>query len=395
MTTAPRPGAGAPRHYEFPHTERVTLDNGLRVVVANIPRLPLVTVLALVDAGSSNDPSGREGVASLTARALTEGTTRLDGASLALEMERLGSGIDSGSDWDEAMVHLTVMPTRLERAMTVMGDVLMTPSFAPRDVERLRAERLADLLQQQVEPRSLAHDKFSEVLFVAGSRYGVPSSGRTATVAHLDAEAVRAFHAARYGPHTTTLIFSGDVTLERAVALAHATLGAWTQTTVSPVAIDDQPRHEGRRVHLVHKSDAPQTELRVGHGGVPRRHLDYFPITVMNALLGGLFSSRINLNLREKNGYTYGDAAPDPLWCRRRSKPKSPTLRRVRFSMRLRACERRRSAPTNFRSPPHSSMACFPFATKRPRPWPTPWRPQRRTVSTRTTTRDTASACDR
>ena len=306
MTTAPRPGAGAPRHYEFPHTERVTLDNGLRVVVANIPRLPLVTVLALVDAGSSNDPSGREGVASLTARALTEGTTRLDGASLALEMERLGSGIDSGSGWDEAMVHLTVMPTRLERAMTVMGDVLMTPSFAPRDVERLRAERLADLLQQQVEPRSLAHDKFSEVLFVAGSRYGVPSSGRTATVAHLDAEAVRAFHAARYGPHTTTLIFSGDVTLERAVALAHATLGAWTQTTVSPVAIDDQPRHEGRRVHLVHKSDAPQTELRVGHGGVPRRHLDYFPITVMNALLGGLFSSRINLNLREKNGYTYG-----------------------------------------------------------------------------------------
>ncbi|MGH7654964.1 MAG: M16 family metallopeptidase, partial [Gemmatimonadaceae bacterium] len=126
------------------------------------------------------------------------------------------------------------------------------------------------------------------------------------TVRALDAGQLRAFHAARYVPGATTLVFAGDVTGNRAVQLAERAFGAWRGTAASVARVDDRVAQAGRQVHIVNKSGAPQSELRVGHAGVPRSHPEYFPIVVMNALLGGLFSSRINLNLRERNAFTYG-----------------------------------------------------------------------------------------
>lgn len=306
MTTSRRPAAAPPREYRFPNVERATLSNGVTIAVAPMPRLPLVTVLALVDAGAAMEPAGNEGIASLTARALVEGTVRRDGATLTLDAERLGSGLESSCDWDDVMVHMTVMPSHLNRALTLLGEVVTEPAFTPRDVERLRAERLADLLQQQVEPRSLADDKFSEFLYARRSRYALPPDGSSATVTALTADVVRAFHRARYVPGMLTLIVVGDVTTEDAFRMADASVGAWRGVAAGVPPLDDQVRTSGRRVHIVAKSEAPQTELRVGHRGVPRGHPDYFPVVVMNALLGGLFSSRINLNLRERNAFTYG-----------------------------------------------------------------------------------------
>ncbi len=306
MTGAKRPGAGTPREYLFPTIERLKLTNGMRIAVAPMPRLPLVTVLALVDAGASCDPAGREGAASLTVGALAEGTTRLDGATLTEKFETLGTGFSSGSDWDDATAHVAVTPERLETAIALLGDVMTSPAFAQRDVERLKAERLSDLMQQQVEPRGLADDKFSEFLFVPGSRYAVPGGGSMASVRTLDAAQLRAFHAARYVPGATTLVFSGDVTAAKAAELAERAFGGWRGALPSEARVDDRTAVSGRQLHIVNKVGAAQTELRVGHGGVPRGHPDYFPIVVMNALLGGLFSSRINLNLRERNAFTYG-----------------------------------------------------------------------------------------
>lgn len=306
MTNAIRPQAGAPREYAFPHIERATLANGMRVAVAPIPRLPIVTVLALVDAGASCDAAGTEGAASLTTAALAEGTTKLDGAALTEKFETLGTALSSAGDWDDATAHIAVTPERLETAMELLGDVLTAPAFAQKDVERLKAERLAELMQQQVEPRGLADDKFSEFLFVKGSRYAVPVGGSMSSVRALDAAQLRRLHAARYVPAATTLVFAGDVTSARAVALAERALGGWNGARQPDVRVDDRVSVSGPQVHIVNKADAPQSELRVGHAGVPRSHPKYFPIVVMNALLGGLFSSRINLNLRERNAYTYG-----------------------------------------------------------------------------------------
>jgi zinc protease len=278
----------------------------MRIAVAPMPRLPLVTVLALVDAGASCDDGGREGASSLTVSALAEGTTRLDGATLTEKFESLGTGLASASDWDDATAHIAVTPERLETAIAFLGEVVTSPAFSQKEVERLKAERLADLMQQQVEPRGLADDKFAEFLFVPGSRYALPEGGRMASVRALDAAHLREFHRARYVPGAMTLVFTGDVTGKRAVQLAERAFGAWRGNAPAGVQVDDRTAPAAREVHIVNKAGAPQSELRVGHAGVPRSHPDYFPIVVMNALLGGLFSSRINLNLRERNAYTYG-----------------------------------------------------------------------------------------
>lgn len=303
---ANRPAPGVPRDYQFPAVTRSTLANGLRIAVAPMSRLPIVTVLAVVDAGAERDPRGQEGIASLTARALTEGAGALDGAALTERFELLGSGLDAGSDWDDAVVHLSVTPARIEAAIVLLADVLRAPVFAERDIERLKAERLSDLLQQQVEPRGLATDKFNEFLFEEGSRYQRPEGGLRETVSALQPADVRAFHARQYVPSATTLIFAGDLTVARATELAERIFGAWTGGAAPARAVNDRTVGAARRVRIVHKPDAPQSELRVGHRGLARPHPDYFPVVVMNALLGGLFSSRINLNLREKNAFTYG-----------------------------------------------------------------------------------------
>ncbi len=309
MTAAffsPRPPPGIPRDYHFPSIERTSLSNGMRIAVARMPRLPLVTVLALVDAGASCDAAGREGTASLTVDALAEGTTKLDGAKLAEKFETLGTALSSDGDWDDATAHIAVTPERLETAMALLGEVLMNPAFAQRDVERLKAERLSVLMQQQVEPRGLADDKFSQFLFISGSRYAVPAGGNMASVRAVDAPQLRAFHSSRYVPGAITLVFAGDITAEKATRLTERALGSWKGTAAPPATVDDRVSNTGRQLHIVNKAGAPQSELRVGHAGVARGHPDYFAIVVMNALLGGLFSSRINLNLRERNAFTYG-----------------------------------------------------------------------------------------
>ena len=294
--------------YAFPAVERSTLPNGLRIAVAPMPRLPIVTVLALVDAGASCDAPGREGAASLAidrARRRNDAPRRRDAHGKVrvarhrpLELERTGTTRRRISP---------SRPERLEAAIACLARCSRRPAFAQKDVERLKAERLADLMQQQVEPRGLADDKFSEFLFVPGSRYALPEGGSMTSVRALDAAQLRALHAARYVPGATTLVFAGDVTSERAVQLAGRAFDSWRGTAPAGARVDDRVRlHRDDSCHIVNKAGAPQSELRVGHAGVPRSHPDYFPIVVMNALLGGLFSSRINFNLRERNAFTYG-----------------------------------------------------------------------------------------
>ena len=309
MTVAgapPRPAPGPTRAYRFPAFERLTLSNGLSVVVAPVTKLPVVTVVALVDGGAAGDPRGYEGVAQLTARLLAEGTERSDGAQLAERFERLGTALDTGTDWDSSTAHVTVTPNRLPEALALIAEVLRTPSFAEREVDRLKQERLAELLQQQTEPRGLADDMFGRFVYAAESRYAIPDGGLVSTVGAVTRDSVLGFFHSRYAPSSTTVIVVGDVTLASAQAMVSDSFGGWAGPVVPRVAVSDQPATLTRTVHVVGKADAPQSELRVGHVGVPRLHPDFFPIVVMNAILGGLFSSRINLNLREEHAYTYG-----------------------------------------------------------------------------------------
>jgi zinc protease len=302
----PRPTPGPSRAYAFPAFETSTLSNGLRVVVAPVRKLPIVTVLALVDAGSVADPAGQEGVAQLTASMLTEGTGTLTGAALTELVELMGSTLDAGADWDSSVVKLTTLTPRLSEAAALLARVLTEPLLPEGDFERLRTERLAELLQQRSEPRSLADEAFAQAVYAPGARYAMPDGGTERSVRALTSADVRAFYAARYAPQNTTIVIAGDVSVADAVSLIEQLLGAWRGASQDTVLQPDAARPVMRGIQIVRKADAPQSELRVGHLGPQRLTADYFPLVLCNAILGGLFSSRLNLNLREAHAYTYG-----------------------------------------------------------------------------------------
>jgi zinc protease len=278
----------------------------MRVIVAPVPKLPVVTVLAVIDATAIADPAGKEGVAEITAQALRDGTAEVDGTTLTLDLEKLGTSLEVGADWDSTVASLTVLRDKIDKAFELFSGVIMSPAFRAEDVDRLRSERLAERVQILDEPRGLAEESFARFAYASNSRFSEPMSGSSKSVSAITRDDVVEFHAANYAPDATTLILAGDLTVEEGVALAEKSFGKWTgKRAQAPSAIDRSARTE-RAAQIVSKPDAAQSELRVGHVGVPRMHPDYFPIVVMNAVLGGLFSSRINLNLREAHGYTYG-----------------------------------------------------------------------------------------
>ena len=307
MPTAPvRPTAGTPRPYRFPHFETRILSNGLRIVVAPIHAYPVVTILAVIEAGATRDPRHAEGVAQLATRALNEGTRTMNALELTQRLEMLGSTLDTGADWDSAIVQLTALAPRVEDGFSVLAEVLREPAFPERELERLRAERLSDLAQLRAEPRGLADVYFSRLLYAPESRFARLAGGDEASMERVTRERVAAYHASYFRPNATALMISGDITVDEAVRHASRCFGDWSGNAPAVTEPMAAQRFGDARVHIVHKAEAPQSELRVGHVAVPRLHEDYFPLVVMNAILGGLFSSRLNLNLREEHAYTYG-----------------------------------------------------------------------------------------
>jgi len=302
----PRPAPTAPRDYSFPRFERHALANGLQLVVAQVTKLPLVTISAVVDAGAARERSGEAGVAALAAQLLLEGAAGLDGAALVDRFERIGTSVDAHAEWDTATVTLTALSQRLPEALTLVRDLLRAPVFPEREVSRLRNERLAEILQQRAEPGALADEQFARAVYVPTARYATPAGGTAASVRALTRDVVRAFYQEHYQPASTTIVFAGDISMSDATSLAERLFGDWRggESPGAAEGIDSSPATS--LVRVVAKADAPQSEVRIGHVGLPRRHPDYFDVTVMNAVLGGLFSSRINLNLREAHGYTYG-----------------------------------------------------------------------------------------
>jgi len=307
--TSARAGRPTPlpsRPYSFPRFERRQLPNGLHLVVAPVAKLPLATVIVLLDGGAVCGYRGKEGIARLTATLLMEGTEKSDGASLTERLERLGASVEASADWDGSSVSMTALSENLPAAVRLLGEVIRTPAFPQREVDRLKSERLADLLQLRAEPRGLADEMFTKVLYEPTSRYALPEGGTETSVAGIQRDDIMRFYRERYRPPAVTLIIAGDITVEAAERLATDTFGDWTGSAPTACATSDRPARMTRATHLVAKPDAAQSELRIGLVWLPRKHPDFYESVVLNAVLGGVFSSRINLNLRERHGYTYG-----------------------------------------------------------------------------------------
>lgn len=313
LVVADRPTHGDPRPYQFPRFERVELDNGLGVVAAHLPGRMLVTASLVLPSGAVDEPAEQAGVTALMARSLSEGTKHHDAIGLTEATERLGASLHAETGWDGFSISVDVPAERLAQALQLAAELTTEPTFPARDVERLRDERLNDLLQARADPRRRADDGFVNTIYAAGTAYGRPSGGTEATVPNLDAAAVAALHARRLDPARMTLIIGGDLGAVGGDVrgIADAAFGQW-----APNPDADTPRkptveaaRDGRIVRVIHRPGSVQTEIRVGHVGVPRLIPDFHAVSVMSAILGGLFNSRLNMKLREEKGYTYGASA--------------------------------------------------------------------------------------
>jgi zinc protease len=308
---ADRPTHGEPRPYHFPAVERQRLSNGLTVIAVDLPGRELATASLVLPSGAADEGEDEGGLTTLMARALSEGTRRHDAIALVEASERLGASIHAEAGWDALSVGVDVPVARLGPALDLVAEVMAEPTFPEAEVQRLREERLNDLLQARADPRRRADEGFVETIYSAGSPYRRPAAGLGVTVERLDAAACADIHGRRFDPAAMTLVVGGDLTGLGVVALAEARFGSWaaSQTAEPRRAIEVASAVNERFVRVFHRPGSVQTEIRIGHIGVPRRIDDFHALSVMSAILGGLFNSRLNRKLREEKGYTYGASA--------------------------------------------------------------------------------------
>jgi zinc protease len=312
---AERPTPGEPRPFQFPRFERRQLSNGLSVIAVNLPGRALLTASLVLPSGAVDEPQDLAGVTSLTARALTEGTKHHDAIGLTEAAERLGASLHAEAGWDGMSVSIDVPAERLGAALELVAEVASEPTFPVADVERMRDERLNDLLQAKADPRRRADDAFVSTIYAPGVPYGRPSAGTEATVPGLDAATCIALHASRFDPARMTLIVGGDLDAMDGGgdvwSIAESRFRGWAPNpnADAPSKPTITAARTERIVRVIHRPGAVQTEIRVGHVGLPRRIPDFHAVSVMSAILGGLFNSRLNQKLREEKGYTYGAGA--------------------------------------------------------------------------------------
>jgi zinc protease len=302
--SAPPPPAEA-RAFRFPPFVRRQLAGGLTLLAARLPRAPLVQLRLLFPAGAAWDPPERAGRAVVTGLLLDEGTEHATAPEVAAAAERLGASLGTGADWDFAFAGIQLLSRHTRAGLDLVAAVATEPSFPAPEVRRILRERKAEVMRRRADPAFLARERFDRVVY-GDSPYGLPATGTEETLAGLDRGVVADFYQRHYTLAGAVAVAVGDLDPDRiAVEVERALPAAPGPRPPPPPAVDPLPR-QGVEVHLVDRPGAPQTQLLLGHAGVPRRHPDWLPLAVANAILGGKFTSRINLSLRERHGYTYG-----------------------------------------------------------------------------------------
>ncbi len=301
---AHRPEPGAARPYSFPAIVRRTVAGG-EVVAAHLPGQLLATASLLLDAGGARETAGREGTATVLAKALEEGTAKRDSAAYALALEGLGAELSTSVDWDAFRIGVSVPVGLLPGAVQLLAEAARTPRLDPADVTRVRDDEVTGLRMDWAQPGPRADAALRADLFGADERYGRPLHGDPASVAAVTADDVVAFHAA-WLTRPGVLLVAGDLDrldLDELGAAAFAGTSGAAAEQSGPL---DVPVRDARRVILVDRPGSVQSTLRLGHRGPHRAHPDYVPITLAATVLGGAFTSRLNHLIREVRGYTYG-----------------------------------------------------------------------------------------
>ncbi|HET9985959.1 MAG TPA: pitrilysin family protein [Longimicrobiales bacterium] len=300
------PAPGAVKAFGLPRVERDRLPNGLGILSARHGQLPLVTAALVLEAGAEGEPPSKAGLAHLVANALEAGSATRSADEVAWELESLGVEFHADARWDGVVLSIVVPAERLDPAMALFADLVRNPAFREEEVERLREEQLAEILQRRKEPRALANDMAAHFIFGDEVPYRRPLIGTSHTVRSIGRADIEEYYRTRYAPAGASLLLVGDVAAAEARRLADRYFGDWRGDRPPAAEFPVTRAVESATVFIVDRPGSVQSEIRIGDVGVARHHEDYFPLLVMNSLLGGAFTSRLNLSLRERHGFTYG-----------------------------------------------------------------------------------------
>ena len=295
-----------PPALKLPAVRTITLPNGLTLAVVEIHKVPVVDVSLVLDAGAVRDPANLPGVATFTTTMLQQGAGARSALDIADETAFLGAQLSSAAGFDVATVSLHVPKRRLAAALDLLADVVLRPTFPDSEITRQRELRRTQLIQQRDEPVQVANVAFPAIVYGAGHPYGRPLAGNDSSVSGLSRERVTAFYGTFYRPNSARLLVVGDVTLDEARQLVTTRFGTWARGDAPAPSVTSAPPPSPRTIYLIDKPGAAQSVVRIGHLGPPRDTPDYFALQVLNTILGGAFTSRLNQNLRETHGYTYG-----------------------------------------------------------------------------------------
>ena len=298
------PAPGPTRPFPFPAIEKSTLANGMRVWTVHHTQVPLVAFTLLVRRGAASDAPGQDGLAAVTADMLDEGSGSRSAIEMHEALARLGAQFDTDIGSDATVASVTVLSRFAQRALALLSDIVARPAMREDDFARVRQLRLHRLTQLRDMPSAVADRAFLKLLYGAHP-YGHSPIGNETSLAAMHVDDVRTFHARAIRPSAATLIAVGDCDHADIARLAAESFGDWTGTSDGD-AISAPSLPRAARINVVPRPRAPQSELRIGHVAVGRDTPDYHALVVANTILGGQFVSRINLNLREDKGLTYG-----------------------------------------------------------------------------------------
>jgi zinc protease len=301
----PAPAPGQPR-FQAPVPAVAALANGARLLVVENRSVPLVSIEIVLRAGVDEEPEGQGGLAGFTADMLTEGTAARPALEFAARVEDLAARLSASADLETARLRLNCLTETLPEALDLLAEALLTPAFRPEDVERVRGIRLTGLQQKKANPQALAADEAARLVFGEHHPRGRPSGGTPESIAAITLADLKGFHAAFYDPKSALVSVSGDVGATEVKKLLDQKLGGWKGRRGAEPKRPAYPKLAARSVTLVDKPGASQSQVWVVGELFPANHPDRVPMAVLNSVLGGLFGSRLNLNLRETRGYSYG-----------------------------------------------------------------------------------------
>jgi len=299
------PPLGPPPSLRLPPIQHLSLANGISVLLMEKHAVPLVQVNLLIRGGALMDPAGKTGLASMTAAMLTEGAGARNSLEFADAVDYLGADISAASGFSVMGITLHTPLERLDSALALFADVVRRPLFPPEELERNRKARLTSLIEARDEPRTLASVLFNRTLY-GDHPYGRMTGGDAASLASMTVADLKKFHDGVIVPGNTTIIVVGDVTPGVMMPKLERAFGDWKGEAAQAPPVPPIAQIPGKTLLFVDKPGAAQSVIEIGRVGVPRLTDDFYAIVVMNTILGGSFTSRLNMNLREKHGYTYG-----------------------------------------------------------------------------------------